>query len=791
MKRLHFTFLFLFCHLLQAQHLNESLGSLKEFKKTDSGVRIEASNAVLEATVYSSSIIRIRISKEESKDFSYAMIASPSTTKFDLKEVQDRIELITDSVRLSIQKTPLRIRFFNKQGQILNEDDPAFGTSWIGNEVTTYKRLQKGERFIGLGEKTGNLDRRGRAYVNWNNDYYGYPLNGDPLYQSTPFYIGIHNQRTYGLFLDNTYRTTFNFGASNDRFSSFAAEDGEMNYYLIGNSNIPEIIKSYTQLTGRTEMPPLWSLGFQQCRYSYYPYYKVMAMARNFRERKIPADVIYFDIHYMDAYKVFSWDTTRFPDPLKMLKELKDLGFHVVVIIDPGIKVEEKYAAYMSGLKDKYFVRYPDDSVYTAEVWPSWSHFPDFTSPKVREWWGAQFKSYVDQGVDGFWNDMNEPASWGNKPPELIEFDFEGNKSTHKRAHNVYGMQMTRATAEGTKKLMGGRRPFILTRAGYSGIQRYSSVWTGDNVASDEHMLLGTRLVNSMGISGIPFTGTDIGGFAGEPSPELYQRWMSIGAFTPFFRVHSMIGSKDREPWSFGEDVEANVKAILERRYQLLPYLYSCFFESSQSGIPINRSLAIHYTHDPFIYLPEYQNEFLFGPSILVAPVPSTQRYSKIYLPEGTWYRWGSDEMCKGKSEIITSSTLDSLPVFMKGGAIIPIQSTLQYTDQKTTDTLYVHIYNGKTKTSFTYYEDDGKTYDYQSGKFLKAELTFDGKQKTFTWEKKEGTMASKFKTIQLVCHGFDQFTQVKVQDKAPKLSISGKVKTLTIPLTDRITTKW
>lgn len=788
MKRFLTHLLLAFCPFIQAQHLNESLGNLKEFKKTGSGVRIIASNAILEASVYSASTVRIRIYKEEAKDFSYAVTTSPLETRFTVKEEQDRIEIRTDSILLSIQKTPLRVRFYNKLEQVLNEDDPSFGTSWIGNEATTYKRLQKGERFIGLGEKTGNLDRRGRAYVNWNNDYYAYPVNGDPLYQSTPFYIGIHNQRTYGVFFDNSYRTTFNFGASNDRFSSFATEDGEMNYYLIGNSNIPEIIRSYTQLTGRTEMPPLWSLGFQQCRYSYYPYYKVMAMARNFRERSIPADVIYFDIHYMDAYKVFSWDTTRFPDPIKMLKELKELGFHVVVIIDPGIKVEEKYEAYMSGLKDKYFVRYPDDSVYTAEVWPSWSHFPDFTNPKVREWWGTQFKNYVDQGVEGFWNDMNEPASWGNKPPDLLEFDYEGNKSTHKRAHNVYGMQMARATAEGTKKLMNGKRPFILTRAGYSGIQRYSSVWTGDNVASDEHMLLGVRLVNSMGISGIPFTGPDVGGFAGEPSPELYQRWMSIGAFTPFFRVHSMIGSKDREPWSFGEDVEANVKSILERRYQLLPYLYSSFFESSLSGMPINRSLSINYTHDPYVYLQDYQNEFLFGPSILVAPVTSTQRYAKIYLPEGSWYKWGTDEKFKGKSELITTSTLDSLPVFVKEGAIIPMQSTLQYTTQKTTDTLYVHLYNGKNRTTFTYYEDDGETYDYKQGKFLKAELVFDGASKIFSWNKKEGSVVSKFKKLQLIWHGFDQ---LKLQDKSTKLTSSKKIKTATINLTDSINIKW
>lgn len=771
-----------------AQNLNEPLGDLKEYTKKENGILIKASNATLEATVYGDAIVRIRIYKNEAPDFSYAVTNAPAKVKWEVKEESNQLVLRTDSVSLVIQKKPLRVRFYDKKMNILNEDDASFGTSWIGQEATTYKKLQPEERFLGLGEKTGNLDRRGRSYVNWNNDYYGYPTNGDPLYQTTPFYIGVHQKRVYGLFLDNTYRSTFAFGTSNDRFATFSVEDGEMNYYLIGNTNIPEIIKSYTALTGRTDLPPLWSLGFQQCRYSYYPYYKVMSMAKMFRERNIPGDVIYFDIHYMDAYKVFTWHPERFPDPMKMMKELKDLGFHVVVIIDPGIKVEDKYTSYMEGVKDKYFVKYPDDSLYTAEVWPSWSHFPDFTHPNVREWWGKQFKSYVDAGVEGFWNDMNEPASWGNKPPDLIEFDFDGHKSTHKRAHNVYGMQMARATLEGTQKLMNGKRPFNLTRAGYSGIQRYSSVWTGDNVASDEHMLLGVRLVNSMGISGIPFTGTDIGGFAGEPSPELYQRWMSIGAYTPFFRVHSMVGSKDREPWTFGEDVEANVKTILNRRYQMLPYLYSAFYESSQTGLPINRSLAIAYPHDRFIYLNDYQNQFLFGPSLLVAPVPSTQKYSKVYLPEGTWYRLDTDQKFAGRQEVITTSTLDSLPVFVKEGAILPLQSTIQYTSQKGTDTLHLHMYATKGTSSYTYYEDDGETYQFKKGAFLKVAIQLNGATKELRWEKKEGSYPSKYKVIRLVFHGFDPIKSIPSAKQGASTRYS---QSFSMPIQDKLLVKW
>jgi alpha-glucosidase len=275
------------------------------------------------------------------RDFSYAVIKPLEKTNWTSSEDNLKIILQTDSLLLNIQKTPLRLSFSDKKNNILNEDDPAFGTSWIGTEMTTYKKLQDGERFIGLGEKTGNLDRRGSAYVNWNNDYFGYPANADPLYQTIPFYIGIHHTVAYGIFLDNTYKSTFNFGASNNRFSSFTVDDGEMNYYFISGANIPSLIQSYTSLTGRIEMPPVWSLGYQQCRWSYYPDKEVLNLARTFREKNIPADVIYLDVHYMDAYKVFTFHPERFPDPKQMIDELKKMGFHLVVIVDPGIKVEK------------------------------------------------------------------------------------------------------------------------------------------------------------------------------------------------------------------------------------------------------------------------------------------------------------------------------------------------------------------------------------------------------------------------------------------------------------------
>ncbi len=751
-----------------AQKLNQSLGKLSKLNQDVNGGVITTENGNIQIQVFSPTTIRLQISKSNPfQSFSYAVIATPTSGIHRWKEDANAWTLETDSCKLIISKNPVRFGFYNAKGELLNEDEPAFGTGWIGEEVTTYKKMQDGERFIGLGEKTGNLDRRGEGYTNWNTDFFAYPSNGDPIYATIPFYIGIHHQRVYGLFLDNTYKTHFNFGASNNRFSSFTAEDGEMNYYLIGNSSVAGIIKSYTELTGRMEMPSLWSIGFQQCRYSYYPEAEVIGLAKTFREKKIPADVIYFDIHYMDQYKIFTWNKDRFPQPKKMLDELEGMGFKNVVIVDPGIKVEDGYSAYEEGKSKDMFIKYPDGTNYTGQVWPGWCHFPDFTKESTRKWWGNSFSGYIADGIDGFWNDMNEPATWGQRFPDLVEADFDGRKASHREWHNVYGMQMARSTFEGSKILLKGKRPFILTRAAYSGIQRYSAIWTGDNRPDDDHMMAGIRLVNSLGLSGVANSGYDVGGFAGEASKELFCRWMQIGSFCPFFRSHKMIDAKDSEPWSYGEKVEEIVRNYISLRYKLMPYLYSAFYEATQTGMPVARSLAINYTHDALIYDWKYQNQYLFGNAIMVAPVVSYKEINKVYLPEGNWYNMFSEQPYNGKQEIYVETPMESLPVYVKSGSIIPMQSVVQSAKEIPSDTLFVHIYQGESSESFIYYEDAGETYEYEKGKFQKRVMRYDAGKKEVVFEKVEGSLTSKFKTMKVYLHGFASSISLKVNGGA------------------------
>ncbi len=742
---------------------SKSLGFLSKSIEHESGIRGNTNHGNFKVTFYTESIVKISISESESfDDFSYATVLQPKKIpSLIITEADDHITLRSDKLIVKVSKSPVRFTFLTINHQLLNEDE-TFGTSWIGEQVTTYKKIQEGERFIGLGEKTGGLDRRGSGYQNWNTDAFAYGTSQDPLYCSIPFYMGIHHNLVYGMFLDNSHKSFFNFGASNNRFASFSADAGDMNYYFIQGNNVGEVIKNYTELTGRMEMPPLWSIGYQQCRYSYYPDKEVLNVARTFREKNIPADVIVLDIHYMQDYKIFTWSKKNFPNPKALIETLTTLGFKVIVICDPGIKVETGYQAYDDGVQQNIFLKYPDGSNYQGQVWPGWCHFPDFTNPKARDWWTEQFKTYTSLGIEGFWNDMNEIATWGNMVPENIEFDFEGDKASMRKGRNVYGMMMAKSSYESAKKLLKGKRPFNLTRSGYAGVQRYSAVWTGDNVSYDEHMILGARIISSMGLSGVSFAGYDIGGFVGEAGPKLFARWLSIGTFSPFFRGHSMINSRDAEPWAFGEEAELIARNYIRFRYQMLPYIYSLFFESTQTGLPVQRSLAIDYSHEAKIYEGPYFNQYLFGPAFLVCPVESNKDLMKIYLPEGEWYYLYNGKKYAGDSDIILECPINKLPVFVKGGSIIPMQPVVSNTSE-INEQLIVHVYYGSSKNTFEYYEDDGQTFSYQEGHYHKREIEFIPDTKTLVLKKSSGSHASKIQKLKIMFHGFPELNHLKM----------------------------
>ncbi|OIP81772.1 MAG: glycoside hydrolase family 31 [Porphyromonadaceae bacterium CG2_30_38_12] len=748
----------------QNYRLSEQLGNFNSFNLIKGGYELKVSNNVVKITSYNPTTIRIRVTRQKPKvDESFAINdLTPSGNLKVQHNSETQLILFTDSLLLNIKKNPLRINILTIEGEEICSDDAALGISWYGDKVSCYKKMHTDEKFIGLGEKTGNINRRGQYYQNWNTDAPAYALNADPLYSTIPFFIGVHDAVCYGIFFDNSNRSYFNFGGGADEnIFHFGADDGEMNYYFFGGSTVSQIIKDYTSLTGRTPMPPLWSLGFQQSRWGYDNPKQIQDIAQTFRDKKLPADVMVCDINYMDQYKIFTW-SDKFPEPEKFTNDLKKIGFDVVTIVDPGIKVEKGYKECDEGVKNNYFAKYPNGDLFVGSVWPGRCHFPDFTKEVVRKWWGDSFKeSLVDNGVRGFWNDMNEPAVWGREFPNLIEFGEGQNKQTLHSVKNAYGLLMARSTYEGTKRLMNGQRPFVLTRASYAGVQKYSAQWTGDNVSSDEHMLLGFRLLNSMGLSGVPYVGMDVGGFMGNPSAELFTRWMSISSFSPLFRNHTAIDYNYREPWLFNDQTTNRIRKILEQRYQLLPHLYSAFYQAHTTGMPVNRMLSIDYTFDDNVYKTDFENEYLFGDNMLICPVSSSQEVISVYLPgNSTWYRFSNDkEKYDGGKSYNVNAALTDLPVFVKEGSVIPMQSVIQNTKEKGDGVLYLYVWKGKTGSQYVYYEDDGETYQYEQNTYYKRTITYDPKTNSVKLSAKEGNYNSKFKQLQFILHGFDNQT--------------------------------
>lgn len=573
--------------------------------------------------------------------------------------------------------------------------------------------------FYGCGEKTGHLNKRGYHYVNWNTDNpQPHGETFDRLYQSNPFFIGLNEDNAFGIFFDNHFESVIDLGRDNSEFYYFGAVDGNLDYYFIYGPDVKDVVKGYTYLTGNIPMMQKWTLGYSQCRWSYENEERVMEIAENFRKRDIPCDTIYLDIDYMDGYRVFTWNNERFKAPSHMINRLKKMGFKIVTIIDPGVKVDKSYKVYKEGLKNNYFAKDKNGLVYVNEVWPGDAVYPDFLNSRVRKWWGTNVKSMMDVGVDGIWNDMNEPASFNGPLPDDILFDNDGIEVEHKEAHNIYGHFMAKATYEGIKEATN-KRPFVITRAAYAGTQKYSTSWTGDNQSTWEHLRMSLPMLMNMGLSGSAFCGTDVGGFGFDCTGELLSRWVQVGAFTPLFRNHSTMGTRDQEPWAFDEKTEEINRKFIKLRYKLIPYLYDMMYKCSKDGSPIIRPLLYNYQNDKNTY--EINDEFLCGDNILVAPVVE-QGISKriVYLPEGdSWVDYDTKEIFDGGQYIIKDAPIDICPIFIKGNSILPIGIDNKYIGENKEDRTVFEIFAGKSgESSYIHYNDDGETFEYNKGEY-------------------------------------------------------------------------
>lgn len=722
----------------------------------------ETSNCRLEVSVLTDRITRFRFTPSLfNKDFSYAINPDfkEGCDKLEFKELESAYELLTNQIRIKINRENLEIYIEDLNGNVINEDRGGYhfeeNKGFGGYYVYCTKRIQSHECFFGLGDKTSDLNLRGRRFLNWGTDTYGFAKEQDPLYRNIPFYYGLHHGKAYGIFFDNTFQTFFDFGHENVEVASFWAEGGEMNYYFVYGPELISVAEQYTQLTGTPELPPMWALGYQQSKWSYYPEAKVWELAHNFRSKNIPCDVIHLDIDYMDGFRCFTWDQSRFPDPKHMIAELKKFGFNIITIIDPGIKIDPNYAVYKEALEKNYFCTRQDGDLMKGKVWPGECNFPDFTNPEVRTWWSGLFDTLVkEQGVKGIWNDMNEPAVFEiGTFPDDVRHNYDGQQVSHRKAHNVYGMQMARASYEGTKRNTFPNRPFVLTRSGYSGVQRYAAVWTGDNVASWEHLWIGNIQCQRLSVSGISFCGTDIGGFIGEPDGELFVRYIQMAIFHPFFRGHSSSDQGDKEPWAFGPMYEPLIKKAIELRYKLLPYIYTTFWQYSTKGTPMIRPLSFLSQDDGHTLL--RQEEFGFGDQFLICPIgepTSTGRW--MYLPKGEWVNYWTDKVFKGGNELRTDAPLDIFPFYVRSGAVIPHYPVMQYTGEKKIEQLTLHVYYSVNRHKSVLYEDEGDYYNYKEGKCAVKKFTvFGNRRQMRIIQQTDGNFEAQYATYEIVLH--------------------------------------
>ncbi len=732
------------------------------------GIELQAGSSTVRITALRDDIIRVRISAEGAlpEDASWAVLPAARSKTIDVRPLEDPafVGFRTAALEVRVERKPLRIVIRDLAGSVISADAVGRPATFQLGGFSVSKQMPADEHYFGLGDKAGSFDRRNQAYTLWNTDV-GPQESTDPLYKSIPFFLGINATRSYGIFLDNTWRTWFDFGKQARDAYSFGAEGGPLDYYFLYGPTPKQVVEAYAYLTGTPPLPPLWALGFQQSRYSYTPESQVREIAKHLRTDKIPSDVLYLDIDYQYKNRPFTVDPKTFPNFPGLVADLRRQHFHLVTITDLHIAhaPNQGYAPYDAGKAGDHFVKNPDGSEFIGVVWPGPAVFPDFTRAQTREWWGGLYREFVQDGVAGFWNDMNEPSVFEvpsktmplNTVHRIEEPGFTTRTATHAEIHNIFGLENVRGTFEGLLKLRPDERPFVLTRATYAGGQRYGFTWTGDNSATWNHLRLATQMVLNLGVSGIPFVGADVGGFNGSPQSALLTRWVEQAAFSPFFRDHAAKGTLPHEIWNNGLEPEVIRRRYIETRYRLLPYIYSLADESSRTGLPLMRPLFLEF---PDVFAADFDHldtEFLLGPSLLVAPPPFAETlddYAISFPKDHEWYDFWTGLKTAAVPKI--HPPLDLMPVYVRGGSIVPLQPLIQNTDEIPSGPLELRVYPG-SQCSGSIYLDDGHTFRYQKGEYLRQSFTCqsDANSMRLKFHAREGSYTPWWKFIEVVIY--------------------------------------
>ena len=690
----------------------------------------------------------VRVSFEELNDtlirntsFALTEYALKKSQKINISEQAQSYEIFTSKLIIRINKDPFRIRFFDKYQKLLLEDYEDKGFALEGENIASRKTLRANEEFFGLGEKNGSINRRGKSFKMWNSDKPCYGVNEDPLYKSIPFFMSSYG---YGIFFDNTYKSEFKMGSDSEEYYSFEAAGGQMTYYFIYGPTYKQILKGYVQLTGKPIMPPSWALGFSQSRGMLINEELTREIASEFRERKIPCDIIYQDIGWTQHLQDFEWKEENYNDPVQMLADLDEKGFKVIVSQDPVVSQDNK-KQWEEADSLGYFTKDVRTGKSYNMPWPWGGNcgIVDFTKPEVANWWGKYQQKVIDDGVRGFWTDMGEPA-WSNEE-DTDRLFMKHYLGMHDEIHNVYGLTWDKVVTEEFEKRNPNTRIFQMTRAAYAGMQKYTFAWSGDSGNGNDVLSGWANLKQqipvalSAGIGLIPFWTSDISGYCGDISNkeemgELYTRWMQFGIFNPLSRAHHE-GNNAVEPWEFGPEVEQICKKAIELKYQLFPYLYTCARDAYETGLPIMRAVVLEYPDDKETY--HLNNQFLFGKDIMVAPVVEKGASQvKIYLPEGEWIDFSNGtSLYQGKTWIEYPVEIETIPIFVKKGSIIPTMPVMQYIGEDPNYPLLLDVYPAarNRKALLNVYEDDGISNDYKQDVY--AEIIVDCKTKEDAFE--------------------------------------------------------
>jgi alpha-glucosidase len=711
----------------------QPLGTAITVAKDASRICLQVGSATVEVTALAPDLFRVGFFPgDRPVDYSSVAVVARDWQPGPVTIVEEAsgVTLATSAATAHLSLDQFRIGFTDKAGREFALDDPDLGMGSFPTfgeaPVRVYKQHLAGEHYFGCGERTGELDKTGSQQLFWNVD----PPRGQTalqnnLYASIPFTLVLSESHAWGLFLDSTTRVEFDLAHDDPERAWFGAHGGDLVYYVFCGPTPRDVLARYTDLTGHTPLPPLWALGNGQSRFSYETADEVRQIARSFRERDIPCDTLYFDIDTLDGYRVFTWNPVGFPEPETLLAELHEMGFHAVSIVDAGVKVDADYAVYAGGKARDLFCKTPAGDDYQNVVWPGICTFPDFTNPETRAWWGDQHKALLDAGVDGIWCDMNEPGVFvppNSTLPGDVVHPGGGKPQSHVQVHNAYGSLMAQATREGLSRLRPDRRPLVISRSGYAGIQRHALLWTGDNSSTWEHLTMSLSQLQNLGLSGVGWTGVDIGGYYGDTTGELLARWTEFGIFQPFARNHSEKTTRRQEPWQFGEPYESVCRDMLKLRQRLLPYLYTLFEECHRTGAPILRPLFWAYPKDTSTY--SMDDEFMCGDGLLVAPVtrPGVD-YRHVYLPAGSWFHYWSGTRVEGPTHILAHAPLGRPAIYVRANTAVPLGPDVNYVGQQEADPLTFVLYPLEGSGTATLYEDAGDGYEQLNGFYARRSI--------------------------------------------------------------------